>query len=326
MILITGGTGFLGATLIKQMIDLGIDVVATKRPNSIIPKPLLSSSLIQWVDADVCNYFELEEIFKGITQVYHCAAVVSYQKQDADYMKKVNVEGTSHIVNLCLENNARLIHVSSVAALGSSKTKEDVNERDFWEYNSLLSNYSISKYESEMEVWRGIAEGLDAVIINPSVIIGAASGKKGSGAIFSLIDKGLKYYPVGSVGIVDVEDVATIMRALMGLKEITAERYIINNVNLSNKELLTRASALMGKSAPAIAVPPTVLKVASTLVTFFADLKNKKSTLTKDSARASSEKLSYSATKLQKILPFVYKPLEKTLIEISNSYIPNKTN
>jgi dihydroflavonol-4-reductase len=320
VILITGGTGFLGATLIKQLIDLGIDVIATKRSNSIIPEQLLSSSLIQWIDADICNYFDLEEAFQNITEVYHCAAVVSYQKQDAANMKKVNVEGTAYVVNLCLAHQARLVHVSSVAALGSSKNQAPVSEKDYWEYESSLSNYAISKYESEMEVWRGIAEGLNAVIVNPSVIIGASSGAKGSGAIFSLINKGLKYYPTGTVGVVDVEDVASIMRNLMALKNISGERFIINNVNLSNKELLEKASALMGKAAPKIAVPPSVLMIAATLATAVASIKKEKSTLTKDSARASSEKLAYTDAKLQQALAFEYKPLETTLKEIAVRY------
>ncbi|AIM35540.1 NAD-dependent epimerase/dehydratase family protein [Sphingobacterium sp. SG20118] len=320
MILITGGTGFLGATLIKQMIDLGIDVIAIKRSSSIIPQQLLSSSLIQWVNADICNYFELAEIFCNITEVYHCAAVVSYQKQDAANMINVNRDGTSHIVNLCLEHNARLVHVSSVAALGSSKNQTPVSEKDYWEYEPTLSNYAISKYESEMVVWRGIAEGLDAVIVNPSVIIGASSGSKGSGAIFSLINKGLKYYPTGTVGVVDVEDVANIMRYLMATKSISGERFIINNVNLSNKELLEKASAVMGKAAPKIAVSPTLLHIAATLATWVAAIKNEKSTLTKDSARASSEKLAYSAAKLQQVLPFKYKSLDLTLKEIAQQY------
>lgn len=320
MILITGGTGFLGATLIKQLIDVGIDVIATKRSNSIIPQPLLSSSLIQWIDADVCNYFDLEEAFKNITQVYHCAAIVSFQKEDKLHMKKVNIEGTAHVVNLCLANKARLIHVSSVAALGTSKNQTPVSEKDYWEYEPTLSSYAISKYESEMEVWRGIAEGLDAVIVNPSVIIGASSGAKGSGAIFSLINKGLKYYPTGTVGVVDVEDVASIMRDLMVATNISGERFIINNVNLSNKELLEKASAIMGKTAPKIAIPPFVLKIAATLATAVASIKNEKSTLTKDSARASSEKLAYSDAKLQQALAFEYKPLETTLKEIALHY------
>lgn len=320
MILITGGTGFLGATLIKQLIDLGIDVIATKRSTSSIPQQLLSSSLIRWIDADICNYFDLEEAFPNITEVYHCAAVVSYQKQDAAYMKKVNIEGTAHIVNLCLEHGARLIHVSSVAALGSSKNQAPVDEKDYWEYEPTMSNYAISKYEGEMQVWRGIAEGLDAVIVNPSVILGAASGSKGSGAIFSLINKGLKYYPTGTVGVVDVEDVATIMRHLMADKNLSGERFVINNVNLSNKALLDRASVLMGKTPPKIAVPPVVLTIAATLATLVASIKNEKSTLTKDSARASSEKLAYSAAKLQQVLPFTYKPLDITLKEIATRY------
>ncbi|ULT28722.1 NAD-dependent epimerase/dehydratase family protein [Sphingobacterium sp. E70] len=172
MILITGGTGFLGSTLIKQLIDQGIDVIATKRAQSIIPTSLLSSSLIQWVDADINDYFELEDALEGVTKVYHCAALVSYQKKDAKSHFKVNVEGTANIVNLCLEKNIRLLHVSSIAALGTNKDNLPVSEKDHWEHSPTTSNYSLSKYQAEMEVWRGITEGLNAVIVNPSVILG----------------------------------------------------------------------------------------------------------------------------------------------------------
>ena len=144
--------------------------------------------------------------------------------------------------------------------------------------------------------------------------------RKGSGKIFSLINKGLKYYPTGTVGVVDVEDVATIMRHLMAMKTITGERFVINNVNLSNKELLDKASAIMGKTPPKTAIPPIVMNLAATIATLVASIKKKKSTLTKDSARASSEKLAYSAAKLQQALPFEYKPLETTLKEIATRY------
>ncbi|SUJ10731.1 ADP-L-glycero-D-manno-heptose-6-epimerase [Sphingobacterium spiritivorum] len=320
MILVTGGTGFLGSTLIKQLIDEGVAVVATKRSESVIPEYLKSSSLIQWVDADINDYFALEEAFEGISHVFHCAAMISYQPRDASQMMKVNIEGTRHIVNLCLQHSARLVHVSSIAALGTSKSRQPVTEQDKWEYDSKISKYSLSKYESELEVWRGVVEGLDAVIVNPSVIIGATAGKKGSGAIFSLVDKGLKVYPTGSVGVVDVEDVAKLMIILMNKTEISGERFILNTENLTNKALLDRISILMQKPEPTIAASPTLLSIAWRAAKFVSYFNNKPPAITKDSARASSAKLAYSNKKIIEATQYSFRPLDETLKEITATY------
>ncbi len=171
-----------------------------------------------------------------------------------------------------------------------------------------------------MEVWRGITEGLNAVIVNPSVILGAAAKDKGSGAIFSRINKGLRFYPKGSVGIVDVEDVATIMIQLMERGDITAERYIINHLNILNKDLLSVASVLMKKPEPSIEVSETMLQIASTVSSMLSVFKKSDATLTKETATASSAKLHYSNAKIQALLNHHYRPLEQTLKEIADLY------
>src|SRR5690606_24694959 len=242
--------------------NAGKTVLATKRPSSVIPERLRSSSLIEWVDADITDYFALSDLFSKISQVYHCAAVVSYQKKEAVNMHKINIEGTHHIVNLCLEHGARLVHVSSIAALGSNKTGLPVSETDKWEYDKKISRYALSKYKSELEVWRGIKEGLDAVIVNPSVIMGLGSYKKGSGAIVELVNNGIKIYPPGSVGIVDVEDVARIMMTLMENTSLSGERYILNSENLTNKDLMHRIASLLNKKKPSIQATPFMLGMA----------------------------------------------------------------
>lgn len=325
MILVTGGTGFLGSTLIKLLIEQGQAVVATKRESSAIPDFLKSSSLIQWVNADVTDYFALADIFENISQVYHCAAKVSYQKEDAPELFSVNVEGTSHIVNLCLEHGARLVHVSSIAALGSSKNNKPVNESDKWEFDPKMSNYSLSKYKSELEVWRGINEGLDAVIVNPSVIMGVGAYKKGSGAIFELVNNGIKIFTSGSVGIVDVADVTNIMVKLMN-SDITGERFILNSENISNKELLSRIAALINKKAPTIKANSFLLSLAWRAAKLMSKITGKKPVITEESARAASELLAYSNDKITSAINYTFKPLNITLQEIANTnYINNKT-
>ncbi|NGM60707.1 NAD-dependent epimerase/dehydratase family protein [Sphingobacterium sp. SGG-5] len=321
MILVTGGTGFLGSTLIKQLTDAGKAVMATKRPSSTIPEALKSSSLVEWVDADVTDYFALSDILPKVKQVYHCAAKVSYQKEDAAAMQKINIEGTQHIVNLCLLHHIRLVHVSSIAALGSNKTGLPVSETDKWEYDKKISRYALSKYKSELEVWRGMKEGLDAIIVNPSVIMGLGSYKKGSGAIFELVNNGIKIYPPGSVGIVDVEDVARIMMTLMDNTSLSGERYILNSENLTNKDLMHRIASLLNKKKPSIQATPFMLGMAWRAARLVALFKGGRPSLTKESTQAAAAKLAYANDKIVEALGgYSFKPVDQTLEEITNTY------
>ena len=198
MILVTGGTGFLGSELIKQLTDSGLAVRALKRKTSSIPSIIDNNPLIDWFEADINEPATLEDAFVGITKVFHCAAFVSFNPKDKKQLFHVNIEGTSNLVNLCIENDCRLLHVSSVAALGNAKKGKQITEQDFWEYDAKAHAYGLSKYEGEMEVWRGITEGLDAVIVNPSVIIGKNAGFEGSGAIFKLVKGGFPFYTDGA--------------------------------------------------------------------------------------------------------------------------------
>ncbi|TCV09373.1 nucleoside-diphosphate-sugar epimerase [Sphingobacterium alimentarium] len=322
VILVTGGTGFLGSTLIKLLIEQGHAVLATKRSSSAIPEMLKSSSLIEWIDADVTDYFALADIFVNINQVYHCAAKVSYQKEDSYELFQVNVEGTAHIVNLCLEHQARLVHVSSIAALGSRKDNKPVNEADKWEYDPKMSNYALSKYKSELEVWRGINEGLDAVIVNPSVIMGLGSYKKGSGAIFELVNNGIKIFTGGSVGIVDVEDVTKIMFQLMN-SDIKSERFILNSENISNKELLYRIAQLIDKKPPTLKANNLMLSSAWRMAKVLSLMTGKKPVITEESVQAAASLLAFSNEKITKAINYSFKPLNHTLQEIANTYYKN---
>lgn len=317
MILVTGGTGFLGSTLIKYLIDEGHAVVAIKREQSEVPELLRSSSLVEWFPADITDYFALADAFKGITAVYHCAAQISYQKADWARMLHTNIEGTKHIVNLCLEHGARLVHVSSIAALGSPKTGELISEQSKWDEGADHSKYALSKYESEMEVWRGIMEGLDAVIVNPSVIMGVGPGKKAAGAIFDLVKKGIKVYPPGTVGIVDVEDVAKIMILLMNDRAIRGERFVLNSENISNKLLLERIAKLLDKPAPTIKARPFMLSFAWRAAKIMAFFKGGRPVLTRESAKAAAAFLAYSNQKLHDATGYRFKPLNSTLKEMS---------
>lgn len=317
MILITGGTGFLGSTLIRQLLDGGNQLRAIKRSSSFIPADLSEHPDIQWVNADINNYFELEEAFEDVTEVYHCAAMVSFEPAAKKTIIRVNTEGTAHIVNLCIQHHARLLHVSSVAALGDPKPSHtEADERDIWEFDGSQHGYAISKYESEMEVWRGTVEGLDAVIINPSLIIGRQAGHENTGAIFKLLKDGLRYYTTGSAGLVDVEDVARAAIILMGSRDISSERFIISNENMLYQDLFRICAGYLGVAVPQKKANRKMLGIAWRAAKVMSWFSGNKPGLTRDTAHSALKKQAYNNTKLKEKIGFSFKPLDQTLKEI----------
>ncbi|WP_257670138.1 NAD-dependent epimerase/dehydratase family protein [Parapedobacter tibetensis] len=321
VVLVTGGTGFLGAVLIRRLIDSGIDVRATKRISSTVPASLSGLARLQWVNADINDFFALEDAFQGVTKVYHCAAMISYQKADRKRMTKVNVDGTANVVTLATERQVRLLHVSSIAAVGRGKDGRETTEDDLWEFSKDQSGYAIVKYEAEMEVWRGIAEGLDAVIVNPALIIGPTAGTEGSGSVFSLLHRGLKFYTGGSVGLIDVEDVAKAMVALMADTSISGARYLLSNVNMTHKELLEKCSVYLNRPAPHIQATPFMLGVAWRAAKLMAAFTGKTPLLTKESAKASNRKMRFSNKKIVDAIGITFKPIDNTLREICAALI-----
>lgn len=316
MILVTGATGFLGAELIHQLTEQGLKVRALKREHSLIPNLIKDNPLVEWAIADINDLASLEDAFEGIVQVYHCAALVSFHPRDKAKLLKTNIEGTSNVVNLCTEHGARLVHVSSVAALGNAKKgKLLITENDFWEYDSKAHSYAISKYEGEMEVWRGIAEGLDAVIVNPSIIIGANAGFEGSGAIFKLIKEGLSFYTKGATGVVDVTDVAKSMMLLMNTKA-SGERYTISAENYHYREFFTEIAKGFCVKAPTKEAKSWMLGIAWRVAKLAALFKGKPAALTSDAARSSLNESLYSNEKIKHTTGIIFKPLQQSIEEV----------
>lgn len=318
MILVTGATGFLGSELVRQLLLEGKPVRALKRETSVIPAILSDSSNLEWVNGDILDEYSLNEALKGISHVYHCAALVSFRKADKKKLIRVNVEGTASLVNICMQNSIqKLVHCSSVAAVGENKTGDPSAEGDQWIFDKKQSTYALSKYEGEMEVFRGIAEGLNAVIVNPSIIIGKNTGGKGSGQLFEAVKNGLKFYPQGSCGIVDVEDVARIMIRLMESENATG-RFIINSENISYRELLTGIALAYGLPAPAIKLSPWMLKagfLASSVAKLFT---GKDVGITTEIANSAFKVSRYSNDKISKALNFHFKPINQSIQEIAS--------
>ena len=316
MILVTGGTGFLGAELLKQLTDRGLAVRALRREKSKIPALIQHNTLIEWFNADINEPATLEEAFENVTQVYHCAAFVSLSSKHKKQLFHVNIDGTSNLVNLCMEHNCRLLHVSSVAALGIAKKDNQITEKNFWEYDSKAHAYGLSKYEGEMEVWRGINEGLNAIIVNPSIIIGKNAGFEGSGAIFKLVKDGFSFYTNGASGFVAVEDVAKSMILLMDA-EVSGERYIISAGNLHYKDLFTEIANGFGVKAPTKEAKPWMLGLAWRALKIASLFSKQDPSITKDTARSSITLSYYNNNKVIEQTGITFKPVRDCITEIT---------
>jgi dihydroflavonol-4-reductase len=316
MILVTGATGFLGSELAMQLAKAGNMIRCIKRVSSYIPAILTPfEKQIVWVDADIMDFFALEDAFEDVTQVYHCAAWVSLMQKDKDAMIRTNVSGTANVVNLCMDHHARLVHVSSIAAIGLALPGLLTTENTHLDETTENDGYAISKLQSEMEVWRGIAEGLDAVIVNPSLIIGPNTGVKGTGQLFETVRKGLKFYTDGTGGFVDVEDVAKSMIALMN-NDIHAERFIISAENISYKDITASIAKCFDIKAPANLAKPWMMEVAWRGAAIVAAFTGKNPAMDKVAAQTASEVRNYDNSKIKKAIGIEFKPVEQSVKEV----------
>ncbi|WP_338418044.1 NAD-dependent epimerase/dehydratase family protein [Pseudotamlana carrageenivorans] len=261
MILVTGGTGLVGAHLLFKLISEGEKVRAIYRSDKSLkhtknvfscysksPETLINS--IEWVKADILDIPALTEAFKGITLVYHCAALVSFEPDKYHQLRKTNIEGTANLVNLSLSHAVKkFCFVSSIATLGNTLNQLPITEDRIWNPEEDHNDYAITKYGAEMEVWRGTQEGLDAIIVNPSVILGPGIWKNGTGKLFKKAFKGIKYYTAGTIALVDVEDVVNIMITLTN-STIKNERFILVAENWHYKKFITALSNAVQAKPP----------------------------------------------------------------------------
>lgn len=316
MILVTGATGFLGSELALQLVQQGHHIRCTKRANSIIPAILRPfNSQIEWVDADLLDMFAIEAALEGVTQVYNNAAWVSLKEADKKQMIYTNVTGTANLVNLCLQQDIKLVHVSSVAAIGLAKPGDLITENHHLDLATETDGYAISKLESEMEVWRGIAEGLNAVIVNPTIIIGPNAGTAGSGQLFETVRKGLKFYTGGTCGFVDVQDVAKSMISLMN-SDITAERFIISSENRDYKSLTAEIADCFGVKRPSTLAKPWMLSIAWRGAKVVSALTGNPPAIDKISAQAASMERNYDNSKIRATTGIQFKPISETIAEV----------
>lgn len=309
-ILITGGSGLIGNELTKQLLAAGQKVKAIYHATPLS----VSHPNLEIVQCNILDVVCLNEIMQEITHVYHSAALVSYDPKDKKDLLKINIEGTANVVNACIDAGVKkLVHVSSIAALGRISNDEMVSEKMNWTEETGNSIYGKSKYFGEMEVWRGIGEGLKAVIVNPSLILGGNNWETGSSAIFKKAYNEFKWYTDGVSGFVDVRDVARAMILLMN-SEITAERFILNGENLSFREIFSSIAKGFGKKPPYKKVSPFLAELIWRLEEIKSKFKGKKHLLTKETARTAQAKVYFDNRKILKALPgFQFTKIKDTI-------------
>lgn len=320
--LVTGASGLVGIHLIRALLKEGDEVVALYR--SAIPAELTAAEIqqVQWVQGDILDVVFLVELMTGCERVYHCAGLVSFNPSKADVLMKINVEGTANVVNAALATGVqKLVHVSSVAALGRKRNNTTVTENVKWDDNANPSVYGMSKYLGELEVWRAISEGLNAVIVNPVIILGLAQWGTGSSAMFRNAFNEFPWYTEGVSGFVDAADVATAMVLLMK-SDITGERYILSAENKSYRSIFTEMALAFGKKPPTRKVNPTLAAIVWRIEKVKSLITGKEALLTKETAETAQQKVSFDNSKILKALPgFTFKPVSQTIRDCCAGYL-----
>lgn len=314
MILVTGGAGLLGNELIRQLLDAGKNVRAIYNKTAL---QNFDSPNLQQFQCDILDVIGLEKAMHDIEQVYHCAAMVTFNPKHRQKMFKVNVEGTANVVNAALDAGIKkMVHVSSVAALGRIRQDKPIDETMNWTEETSNSKYGQSKFLAEMEVWRGISEGLDAVMVNPVIILGAGDWDSGSSQLFKSVYDEFPWYATGTSGFVDVRDVAKAMQQLMN-SEINAQRFIVSAQNRSYADVFNLMAKAFGKKPAYKKVTPMLAAIVWRLEACKSFFTGKAPLVTKETSVTALAKVNFDNSKLIKYLPqFTYRPIEESITDI----------
>jgi len=333
MIFVTGGTGLVGAHILLKLSQKCKDFKALKRRSSSLDvcKRIFnyynSEALfkkINWHDGDINDITSLEQGMKGCNLLLHCAGIVSFLPCDIEILKKVNIEGTANVMNVALSSGIKKTgFISSIATLGCNSNIGLIDEESHFKATRKASNYALSKYFAEQEVWRASEEGLDVVIVNPSVILGPGDWEKGSSQIFKRIYKGLKFYTTGSSGYVDVCDVAELMVQLL-FSDIKNERFIANGANLKYRDCFDRIAVALGKTKATIKVTPFLKEIAWRFEAVKFLITGKRPLVTKETANSAMSNRKFSTAKIKATLGFQFTDIDNTISKYANWFISDQ--
>lgn len=314
MIFITGCNGLVGSFIARKLVNSNYYVRALRRENSDLSLVKDIEHKIEWISGDILDMPLIEKALQDVDTVIHSAAVISYYPPDKKKMFRTNVEGTATLVNAALNRNvSRFIHVSSVAALGRKKNLTDIDENVYWENSSYNTNYGISKYQAELEVWRGHEEGLKTVIVNPSIVFGPGNWESGSTGIFRYAWEQNLFYPEGEMNFVDVRDVTETVCRLMNEDRAAGERFILNGGKLSYQDVLFQIADHFGRKRPRFKAGPFLAGLAWRTEATKSLITGKTPSITRETARISKHHFYYNNSKISNFLNFKFVPPQETI-------------
>jgi nucleoside-diphosphate-sugar epimerase len=336
MILVTGGTGLVGTHLLYELAKSGRKIRVLNRAGSNVANlhkvfsyytsdPDLLLRNIEFFNADLLDVYSLLDAMEGVSDVYHCAAMVSFEKKNLEEMMRINVEGTTNMVNAALEKGVRkFCHVSSIAALGRAERGGLTTEETLWKSSPDNSNYAISKYGGEREVWRAAEEGLNTVVVNPSLVIGGGNWTQSSANMFSKGHKGLSYYSSGGSGFVDARDVASLMIMLME-SDISNERFLLVSENTSFRNYFDMIHDAFGRKRSYIKAGPFLTGLAWRGEKIRSVLTGSMPLITKETAVSANRTSRFSNEKILKAFPdFKFIPLEKAVQDTCRLFLKDQ--
>lgn len=328
-VFVTGATGLVGSHLLYFLLRSGHPVLALRREASRIedvkavflryPEGERLWEGIQWVTGDVLVKETLEEAVKGSVCVFHCAAVVSFAGEDSGRLQATNLQGTENVASLCLEHHIRLCYVSSIAALGDAEKEGELIDEETPEIPGRAhSVYSRSKGDSEKKIWQYVSRGLDAVIVCPSIILGAGASGKSSVCLYATAAKGVPFFTKGVVGYVDVRDVCRLTIRLAADPEVRGERFVLNGGNYSYRELFAIIARANNRRSPCFYMRPWITEIAWRFLALAGKLSGHKPAFTRETARTAHRKSYYSNQKILSLYPdYRFYSLRETVEEIA---------
>jgi dihydroflavonol-4-reductase len=330
MIAITGATGLIGTHLTYALLKKGERVLAltTKVENTEKIKAVFGyynerfedyAHLIKFEVCDVLDVWQLELFFKDVKAVYHCAALVSFIKKDRDRLLKINGEGTANVVNAAMACGVeKFCYVSSVATLNNPDFTNQINEDIVWKSSPQQSQYAISKYMAEREVWRGFEEGLKGCIINPSIVLGPIATHQSSAQIILQAKKRMRYFTNGANGFVDVRDVAQMAIALMEQAQFK-QRFILNGFNSSYETLFAALNTVFNNPAPSMAIPKWVLKMVAPISRLLHPMIKQIPYITSEQVNAAYADISFCNAKINRVLGIPFRSIDETVKWLSKA-------
>jgi dihydroflavonol-4-reductase len=320
-VLVTGATGFVGSYLLRYLVEQGYsNIRAGRRPDSPMDLVATVKDKVEWVELDILDMAQMEDAMQGVELIFHCAAVVSFDSRDSALLYKVNKKGTENLVNMALESGVeKLLHISSVATLGRDPKGKLIHERTKWERADMQTDYAKSKYLAEMEAWRGWAEGLEVVVVNPSTILGSGRWDTGTSIFFRLAWNEFSWFAGGSAGFVDVRDVARL--SIRAMEEGTSgERFVLCAENWSYKKLMDHIASALGRSKATRQMQDWMKGLVWRWEWFVAWLHGSRPAITRELTQKVTMEYAYDNAKSVEFFNYTYLPVKDTIQSVASQF------